>query len=152
MDFRSAYTPSEPIHPETGGPSLTKQSMSAECDINTIMKRYEKTGIVNHVSIYKGDYGDFISEGDYHSHLNLVIAADAAFQTLPAKIRRQFDNDPSKFLEFVDDDSNTDQMIEMGLVKPQASPEHSSPDSKTSKKSAKTADKTPSDADISGDG
>ena len=47
------------------------------------------------------------------------------FMTVPAHIRAEFDNDPAKFLAFVQDDANTEKMREMGLLQkvPQAAPE-----------------------------
>ena len=39
-----------------------------------------------------------------------------AFDDLPAKVRREFDNDPFKFLEFVEDPENVERMAELGLV------------------------------------
>ena len=39
--------------------SMTKQSFADECDINNIMKRYIKDGVVNHLNTYQGNYGDF---------------------------------------------------------------------------------------------
>lgn len=116
IPYKTAYSPHDRLTSDPLGPSMTKQSMSAECDINNIMKRYEKNKIIDHVSIYKGDYGDFILEGDYHEHLNSVIAADAAFATLPALIRRRFDNDPAAFLGFVENSDNHAEMVEMGLM------------------------------------
>lgn len=99
-------------------PSLTKQSFKKDCDINHIMSKYEKTGLIEHVSRYQGQYGDFSELQDYQTSLNQVILADEMFMSLPATIRSQFENDAGKFLSFVDDPNNLDKMIEMGLAKP----------------------------------
>lgn len=102
----------------TLGKSKTKQSFKAECDINTILKNYKKTGLLSHVSQYQGKYEDLSQPTDYQTALNLVIDAQLAFDTLPSQIRKQFQNDPAQFLNFVDNPENEDKMIEMGLLPP----------------------------------
>ena len=37
------------------------------------------------------------------------------FEELPATIRKKFENDPAKFLDFVNDERNADEMVELGL-------------------------------------
>lgn len=115
--FRTPYDPHKRFHPNLHGKSLTHQSMAPECDINTIMKKYEKTGILEHRNNFEGAYGNF-TEGpaDYHESMNAVIAADEMFQTLPARIRRRFHNDPGAFLEFTADPENQDELIRLGLA------------------------------------
>lgn len=99
--------------------SMTKQSHKAECDINNIMKRFEKTGIIEHANRFEGNYGDFTQvPDDYQAAVQLVTNAQEMFMTLPAKVRARFDNDPGAFLEFVSDPRNLDEMREMGLAKP----------------------------------
>jgi phage internal scaffolding protein len=116
------YYPDEGIEcPDEG---LVVQSAKDECDINVIMKKYERDGLLEHVNEYEGHYGDFTEVCDYHTALNLVKSADEMFMTLPAYVRKEFDNDAGKFLEFVDDPANLDKMIEMGLAKaPEVTPQ-----------------------------
>ncbi len=113
---RSAYIPHIPVRMEITGPSLAKQSFKAECDINTIMDKYQKTGLVSHVNQYQGNYGDLPTSMDYHEALTRQLEAKEAFESLPSSIRTKFDNDPGKFLAFVEDDENHDQLVEMGLA------------------------------------
>lgn len=103
-------------------PSRAKQSFKEECDINTIMRKFQKTGMVDHFNKHQGQYGNFIAAEDYHTSLNILLEADEAFATVPAKIREKFSNDPAKFLEFVQNEKNHDSMIEMGLARPPAAP------------------------------
>lgn len=97
-------------------PSLTHQCFQDECDINTILDRWQKTGVLEHENKFHGQYGDFISAQDYHASLNAVLEADEAFSTLPSSIRARFENDPAAFLDFVNNPSNRDEMIQMGLL------------------------------------
>ena len=100
------------------GKGRTQQNFAKDCDINEIMKRYEKTGLVAHVNRFQGSYGDVTGALDFHSAQNAVIAATEAFMTLPARIRQKFANDPGAFLAFVEDPANEDKMRDMGLLPP----------------------------------
>lgn len=97
-------------------PSRTQQSFKDECDINNIMARYERTGIVDHLAKYEGQYGDFIGYPDYHVAMNRVAAADAMFMTLPASLRERFGNSAEAFLQFAQDPANELELIDMGLM------------------------------------
>lgn len=114
----SSYIPHDRVHPPAGedDESFVMQSAQAECDINNIMKKYEKTGLLNHVNTYQGNYGDFTDVTDYHSGSLAILAAEEAFESLPAAIRRRFRNDPGEFLDFVGDEENLEEMYEMGLA------------------------------------
>lgn len=99
------------------GESLTRQAHQQECDINQIMAKWQKTGIIEHVNEFEGQYGDFTDlPADYQSALNQVMAAQEMFESLPSTVRRKFDNDPGKFLEFVDNPENAGELVEMGLA------------------------------------
>lgn len=122
MKFVTAYGPHDAdkfgiSFPE---PSLTHQSMAADCDINNIMKRFEKTGMIDHVTNHKGDYGDFPDASDYLTSLLKVKESQEMFDSLPAQIRARFDNEPSNFLDFVDDPANRPEMARMGLLTEEA--------------------------------
>lgn len=99
-------------------PSLTKQSMSDECDINKIMERFEKTGILTHANDSSPRYGDFSDVVDYDESLRVVMDAEESFMSLPAKVRARFQNDPSELIEFVRDPANLNEAISLGLVPP----------------------------------
>lgn len=101
----------------TTGDSMTHQAHKRECDINQIMLKWQKTGVIEHANTYSGSYGDFTAVPEnYQEAMNSVINAQEMFMTLPSSIRRQFDNDPGQFLDFATDPKNADQMVEMGLA------------------------------------
>jgi phage internal scaffolding protein len=105
---------SYPVHFE--GPGRAKQAMKDECDINNIVARYRERGILNHVAKHEGRYDDLLGAVDYQTAMQAVAQAQEAFDTLPAKLRARFENDPSKFLAFVENEENLDEMISLGLV------------------------------------
>jgi phage internal scaffolding protein len=115
--FKSAYQPHERHITKLDEVSLTHQALSAECDINRIMQRFERTGVLEHRNRFEGAYGDFTdAPGDYQESMNAVLAAEEMFSTLPAKIRRRFHNDPGAFLDYVSNPDNQDEMISLGLA------------------------------------
>lgn len=117
-EFKTAYSNRVRFSINTGDDSLVQQSFKKECDINHILKKYQKTGLVDHVSQFNGKYDD-VSQGlDYHNALNVVLSAQAAFESLPSSIRKQFSNNPGEFLNFVENPANYDKMVEMGLINP----------------------------------
>ena len=90
--------------------------MKDECDINRILKKYQKDGILRHVSRFGGRYEDLPDSIDYQESLNAVMAAEAAFLSLPSSVRSRFENDPGRFLAFVGDPANENEMIDLGLA------------------------------------
>lgn len=120
MAFRSAYKGRVRSTLETGQESLVKQSFKKECDINHILSKYQKTGLVDHVSKYQGNYDDLSEPVDYQTALNIVINAQHSFESLPSSIRKKFNNSPQEFLEFVDNPDNLPEMEKLGMIPPQA--------------------------------
>lgn len=137
--LRGFYTPHARIQVTDFGPSMAKQSMAAETDINNIMRKYEKSGMIAHVSRYKGQYADVAHSVDYHEGLNSMIRAEEMFDSLSARIRERFNNNPGEFLAFVEDPENLEEMQTLGLLnKPPAKAEIASAD--TPGKPEKTAE------------
>lgn len=96
-------------------PTLAQQHYKEECDINTILQKFNISGILPEAPL-SPRYGDFSGIGDYHTALNRVLAAKNEFEALPATIRARFDNDPAKLIEFLDDSKNRQEAEELGLV------------------------------------
>ena len=123
--------------------SRTKQSFKEECDINTIMKRYENTGVLPELIKTNPAYGDFSDVGTYLEAMSVVKLAEEQFSGLSAKVRDRFSNDPVKFLEFANNPGNGKEMIDLGLaqivngvVEEKSDPEVTLKKSSSSKKSA----------------
>jgi len=95
--------------------SRTKQSFKEECDINTIVRKFGVTGLVP-VPSKLPTYGDFTGVIDYQTALNAVKAADDVFEALPSALRKRFDNDPQKFVEFCENPDNLKELQDLGLA------------------------------------
>jgi phage internal scaffolding protein len=61
-------------------------------------------------------YGDFSGVTDYHSALNKINATMDDFMALPAQLRVRFGHDPVQLLEFLENDQNRDEAIQLGLI------------------------------------
>lgn len=99
-------------------PSMTKQEFQAECDINNIIKHFSVTGMFNHVNTRasQGAYEDLPDQVDFQESLNTIKAAEAAFMSLPAKVRDRFGQDPGEFLAFLGDPANLEEARKLGLA------------------------------------
>lgn len=110
----------ERVRTEVGSEVLTKQSFADDTDINNIMRKYEKTGILPDLSQKQYDFMDVSSGFDYHECANRIHEVDGIFMALPAQIRSQFDNDAGQFLNFIADPLNKETMALMGLSEAKA--------------------------------
>jgi len=110
-------------------PSMTKQEFTAECDLNTIMKRFIASDFdpsTIPTTTRKAFYGDLSAMPDsYHAALNYVRATEQMFLELPADLRARFDNDPQQFINFVEDPANTDELVKLGFLSSEPLPEAS---------------------------
>lgn len=97
-------------------PSMTKQSFKDECDINKIIARY---GVHNASMIRPQRQGPAqflqVPVPDFQQALEMIEQAESAFASLPAKTRQIFENDPLKFVSFLDT-ATPQKLAEIGLV------------------------------------
>lgn len=113
---RGWYIPHKRVTKETVGPSMTKQSFKDECDVNNIMKKFERDGLLDHVSRVEGQYTDFSdAPGDFHEAMNAVRKAQEMFESVPASIRAEFGNDPGAFLDWATT-APVEELRERGLM------------------------------------
>ena len=120
--IRSAYGPKTPVTYSSDLPSRAKQSFKKECDINHIMAKYQKTGLVTHLNKNQPEYG-FAKEVDFHEAMTLVTNAERMFSELPSAIRRKFSESPSEFLAFCENPDNRSEMAVLGLLNETATAE-----------------------------
>lgn len=98
-------------------PSMAKQEFKEECDINTIVRNFGLTGEVP-VGLKAPEYAEYESVMDYQTAIQAVMEAEERFMEMPAHVRREFDNDPQRFLEFCTDKQNLPRLKEWGLAHP----------------------------------
>jgi hypothetical protein len=106
------------------GPSMTRQEFADECDINTIMAQYDRY-LADPMRSLRGEpqYVDFTEMPlTLMDAMEVLHRGTAAFMTLPAKVRREFDNDAAAFVDFASDPANIDQLRDWGLAAPLPDP------------------------------
>lgn len=107
-----------------GGPSLTRQEFAEECDINNIMQRYDAYISDPMRSVREPVYYDFTAMPDsLMGAMEVLHRGEEAFFRLPAVVRKEFDNDPARFVDYAADPSNVKQMREWGLAAPEKLPD-----------------------------
>lgn len=119
--FRSAYDGQSADYSLSAtqadfGPSLAHQSFLDECDINRIVRQWDQTGLFSSRPDREPVYFDASEVPDFQSSLNQVIAAQAAFDALPAQVRKRFSNNPAEFVAFAADPANGEEMVRLGLA------------------------------------
>lgn len=98
------------------GETLAQQQFAEECDINTIVNRFLKTGELPTFDA-RAQFGDFIDMPDsYQEALEAVRNAQKAFSELPSSIRARFYNDPAQLLLWLSDPKNVDEAVKLGLM------------------------------------
>lgn len=96
-------------------PSMAQQQFKEECDINTILERFNVTGQLP-VAALPPQFGDFTGIYDYQTALQAVKDAQDSFDALPARVRERFANDPAAFVDFCLDEANAEEMKQLGLL------------------------------------
>lgn len=107
-------------------PSMTQQNFANECNVNSIMEKYRKTGSVSHIRTQSGSYGDFSQYQDFKQNLDTVRNAMDSFDSLPAHIRKKFSNSPENLVDFLSNPENNKEAVSLGLMVARM-PENSQP-------------------------
>lgn len=123
---RSQFTPV--------GPSKTKQSFAKEADINFIMARYSKTGVVTSMARGTPLYRDVSdAAANLHDAFLLVSDAEEQFMSLPSAVRRLANNDPVQLVAMLQDERAVHDLVDAGLdVELLAEPEEAPPEAPAS--------------------
>lgn len=106
-------------------PGLTRQEFERECDINAIMAKYQKTGLIDHIKTFGLEYGDYDAI-DFQTAMDTILKGEQMFAELPSQARKYFDNSPQEFMAFVNDPANAGKLDEiaeeLGLRAPSTAP------------------------------
>ncbi len=113
------------VRPESEEP-MTRQSEADQADINKILERFAKSGIVPIVE-RPGEFLDVSEIGDFRQALEQVSIAREYFGRLPADVRLRFDNDPAALLDAVNDAARHDELVKLGILEKGEPPAGSEP-------------------------
>lgn len=105
------------IDEETGEViDLVDRAYAKECDINLIVDRFMRTGEMLPPAPEGLQYGDDTARPRYEESKKLVLESEAWFESLPAKLRRRFDNQLSVMMEFMENSDNYEEAKELGII------------------------------------
>lgn len=96
-------------------PSKTDPSQADDCDINNIMRKFRKTGQVTHLNNANGFFADVSEMTNLHEAMIKAKNAEDAFLLYPADLRKKFNNNYANLVTFLNDPSNDEDAIELGL-------------------------------------
>lgn len=100
---------------EPKGESMTEQHHKDSVNINNIVERFQRTGVVEHRNEHRGEYG-FADAITFQEAMYTVTKGQQIFDELPSHIRKKFNHDPAEFLGFVQNPENAEEMVKLGLA------------------------------------
>lgn len=108
--IRSAYDGTRvQVSAKNFDPSQTIQDQKDSCDINLILQKYNRTGVIEHVKEIDGQFGDYTGM-DYQDMMNQVARADQVFMTLPSAERAKFNHSTAEWLDHIQNPDNIEDM------------------------------------------
>lgn len=100
----------------TGDENKVDQSQKDNTDLSKILEPSRKAELLRHTVKFEGEYDD-IPAIEYQDALAIQAKADQMFEALPRHVKNKFENNPHKFLEFVNNPGNVEEMKTLGLMK-----------------------------------
>lgn len=104
---------------------MTQQHFAKEADVNNIMARYTRTGVLTSglpVSGRQPTFGDFSSADDFQALQNKLVMATNSFCALSSDVRAKFHNSIPELLDFVSNPENKAEAEKLGLLPVSAVP------------------------------
>lgn len=117
------------------GKSKCQKHFRNKVDINRVMRKhgFNLTGLLSSPAYARPEkprYVDFTGVADYHTSCNKVSALKSEFDLMPVGIKKFFENDIGRYIEFMYNVSNPDpemntstKAVELGLIKRSESPD-----------------------------
>lgn len=97
-------------------PSLTAQEYGPDTDINNIMAKYKKTGVINHLRTKEASYADMSEVSDLLGASIKMQEAKEKFAQLPSEVRKKFADNPQNMIDYLGDPNNLEDAEKLGLV------------------------------------
>lgn len=111
-------------------PKLTDQSAKNDADINVIMKRYQKTGLLPNIQKIEASYLDVSEVPSLETAFKMSQDAVDRFYELDPTLRKLMNNDPSELENFVSNPENEEILLKYGVLE-KKNQVNTKPDDKT---------------------
>lgn len=109
-----------------GDKIITKQEFKEDVNINTIMGKVRKGQVIDPAQLSFDRvprYGDFSEVPDLMAAHEIVNQVAKDFEQLPSEVKKKFQNDARKVVEYLSDEKNNEESYELGLrVRPEPEP------------------------------
>lgn len=100
-------------------------------------------------------FGEFDSANQFQEMMDVIVKAQESFDALPSYIRDRFRNDPRELIEFIDDENNLDEAVDLGIIDESVAfkkqTKDNEPDEKPSTRTRRSKSATSGDADNASD-
>jgi len=103
------------VYTENTQKSLTDPSFAKDTDVNLVVNKYIKTGQLPLNG--PGMFADVSEIPDLPQALQAMNNAQELFNNLPDKVKKRFGNSPNELVNFMLDASNSQEAIQLGLLK-----------------------------------
>lgn len=113
----------------------TVQSEADRCNINKIITRYRKTGVIDHTNNLPTQYGVAVGD-DFKTIMDKTRKVQQSFESMPVEVRQRFNNDAAQFMDYVSttpqSEIEKDEMFyEQKVMKPERTPKEETTEEKT---------------------
>ena len=122
MQFNTAYNPKllkprRPIKTANKEPTMTKQALVENANINKLIKKHGVSHVVQNMTNLEVLYGEINSQ-DLAQAMQMNIDANAAFMELPSDFRKRFGNDAGACIDYMTNPDNLAEMQKLGFAPP----------------------------------
>lgn len=117
MEFQKAYERTIRVVVDCSGDvGRTKKSFRDDSDVNLIVAKYRRSGVMDYLNKHAGSFSDVSVSFKLEDAMHTMAKASQLFSDLPANIRRRFDHDPAQFVDFINQPGNRAEAISLGLI------------------------------------
>lgn len=116
MKIRNKFSPRVAFIAMSADDGRTQQHFAKEVNINNILAKYRKTGIITHVQRTQERYGPLQDLAEFAVNLDKVEKAKQSFEMLPAELRNKFNNSIPGFFDFITKEENRSQCEAWGIL------------------------------------
>lgn len=98
---------------------ITEQNHKGSVDINEIVRKtaggFDRIAATANITALSYDTNPY---NDFEEMMTLVAKGKQAFESLPHEVREEFNNNPAKYMDYVRNPENKDDLVKRGWVEP----------------------------------
>lgn len=101
------------VWPKDYSDGRTKQAFKDQTDINKLLAKAARGDTISHLAKHGAVYGDFTDIDDLLVAQQRLAKGQEIFDALPGEIKREFNQNPAEFFNFVNNPANQDKLPEV---------------------------------------